>query len=203
MPYVTEPFQAFLSATLDYCDTHLPLSDNAHADLLKLLKEEGSYTFLSLRDDVHFETVKAYARNGCFILIDRGLVGTMPAKFSFGTCVSTLSPTAVAAMRAMLDETALCGYDPDAMGAPPGVAFTDLPIGSARTYWRGMVVFSGTLPIHVTASGVPSWLTVTQLGNMIELTGTPPVATTTTISLHARNNQENSEINQQFSIVVR
>lgn len=205
MPFVTEPFQAYLSAPLEASAVTLSLSANAYADLLKLLQDADAYTYLSIKDNTNFETVKAYAQGG-YILLDRGQAGTKPVKFSFGACLSTLTPTAIAVIDSILkDSLKLCDhyYNPDAMGGQLGVAFTDLPVGRVGSPWRGMIVLGGTLPVQVTVSGVPSWVTAVHYENMVEFTGTPPSSASAVITLHAVNTQENIEINQQFTIAVR
>lgn len=205
MPFVTAPFQAYLAAPISSTDVTLPLSATAKADLVKLLCQDDAYTYLSLRDEVNFETVKAYLSCG-ELLIDRGQAGTTPVKFSFSTCVSTLSPTVAAVVTAMLSEQmsdCMAFYNPDAMGGVLGVAFTDLPTGTLANNWRGMIVLSGTLPMSVSVSGLPGWVKAVQYGNMLELTGKPTATATTAFTLHAKSVQENIEITQQFSIVVR
>ena len=94
MAFVTESFQAYTSAVMNAEDVHLPLATAAYADLLALLNTSGSYTFLTLRDGSYMETVKAYASGG-YVLLERGQGGTTARKFSYGTCVTTVSPTIV------------------------------------------------------------------------------------------------------------
>ena len=204
MAFITEPFQAFLAAPLEATGVTLPLSASAHADLLKLLKEKDSYTYLSIKDNVNFETVKVYADGG-YLLLDRGQAHTTPVKFSFGACVSTLTPTAIAVIENVLkDMVGECRqyYNPDAMGGQLGVAFSDLPAGRVGQEWRGAIVLGGTLPIKITVTGVPSWVTVTHYENMVELVGKPTGAASTAFTLHAVNEQENLEIHQQFTITA-
>ena len=205
MPFVTEPFQAYLAASLDHCDVALPLSNDAYTDLMHLLSTKGTYTYLSIKDDAHFETVKAFVENNC-LMIERGQAGTAPMKFSYGACVSTISPTVMAAVHSLFNDELLdCKYyyNPNAMGGTLDVAFTDLPQATHGVAWRGMVVLGGTLPIAIEVKEAPTWLTIAQHDNMIELTGTPPTVGSYTFTVSAASVQESLNINQRFSIVVR
>lgn len=202
--FVTEPFQAYLAAPLQPTDVTLTLAQPAYADLLKLLDDPKSYTYLSIKDDVEFETVKAYARGG-YIVIDRGQAGTKPARLAFAACVSTLTPTAVAVIHGVLEDAlGECAwhYNPFADGGKLGIAFTDLPEGKVGVPWVGRIVLSGTLPVDIDVTGAPPWMTVIKHDNMVEMMGTPTNTATTSINLHAKNKQEDLEINQKFSITV-
>lgn len=190
MSYVTEAFQAYLAAPLNASDVYLPLSGSATADLLVLLSKESDYTYLTISDDTHVETVKAYATGG-HILLERGLANTTPSKFSYGACVSGVMPTLLAAMRSFiqdtLESTGVCQEEPDAMCTPLGLARVVLPKVELGKEYNGYIILSGVIPIDVEIEGAPSWMTVEQVHNMIDLYGTPRDGVGFTLQLKASN----------------
>lgn len=201
MKYVTEPFMAWLGESLDESAVHLPLTHPAYADLLALLSEPGSYTFLTIKDDTHLETVKAWAE-GQYILLKRGCSGTRPTKFMYGSCVTTVSPTVYAVINDCCQEDCAFYYNPDAMGGHLGVAFVSNPVGTIGELLEVRVVLSGTLPVKVTVTNAPEWMNVVVCDNMIEFLGTPPVAISTPVQIHAVNEQEQIEIQHELTIQV-
>lgn len=212
MPYITESFSAFLSAPLEAADVYLPLAPSPYADLLKLLTGEPClYTYLTIIDDTHMETVKAHAEGG-MILLDRAQGGTEPHKFSYGACVKTVSPTVYAAFTAA-DEwwankvkcelmDSIYRYNPDAMGTTLGVAAQHLPDGKVGEPYWGYVIFSGELPIKFDVTGLPGWVNKTMSDNMLELTGTPPAAQTANFTVEAKNT-EPADFKQTFSFEIK
>lgn len=203
MPFVTEVFQAFLSGILAADDVHIPLAQPAYADLLKLLtSQKDAYTYLTLKDDTHAETVKAYAEGG-YILLDRGLRSTTPTKFPFGTCVSTISPTTAAVLYdAMCDCSSTCGYDPDAMGSQLCVEIENMPQGKVGTTYNGYIILGGVLPITATFDNVPDWMTIRQVGNMIDFTGKPTESKTTVMEMEVSNLRETHVLHHTVTITV-
>ena len=104
MAFVTDIYQAFLSEVLDASSVYLPLAPSPYADLLNILSDKDSYTYLTIKDDTHMETVKAHADGG-YIIIERGQAGTEAVKFPVGACVTTVSPTIVAVIKDLVDES--------------------------------------------------------------------------------------------------
>lgn len=202
MAFVTEPFVAFLSAPLDAADIYLPLSAKAYADLLKLLGTKDSYTYLTICDDTHAETVRAYSA-GSYIIIDRGLAGTSPVKFSYGAKVSTPSPTLVALIDSYLCERIeMCEFheDPDAMCRPFGLAIAHLPTAYIGEEYFGHVTISGVLPMQFEVTNAPTWATVETCGNMVSFEGTPREITDTTFHVKVTNCEGSNVYEQDFNI---
>lgn len=171
MTMQTEYFSAYLSERLEATDVYLPLADAARLDLINVLSDADSYIFLTLKGDTHMETVRA-RREGGYILLDRGLEGTTAVLHHYGTCVTSVSPTVIAAMKDLI-----CNYSCCEDGDCPCVAVTYagavLPEAHAGVAWEGSVVFGGDAPIHMGIEGAPSWMNVSQQGNLLKLYGTP------------------------------
>ena len=185
MPMKTEYFSAFLSERLEATDVYLPLSRPAEADLVSLLPGKDDYIFLTLKGDVHMETVKARNENGTLI-IERGVEGTEAVLHHYGTCVVSVSPTVVAVMKDLI-----CNYSCCEDGDCPcvGVAYAGavLPEAHVGKVWEGSVVFAGDAPIKMGIDNAPDWMNVSQQGGLMRLYGTPAVSGTVPISVSATN----------------
>ena len=199
MAFVTEDFQAFLSSPLEASEVYLPLGSSAYADLLRLLSENGSYTYLTIKDDTHMETVKAYAQGG-YILLDRAQEGTVAVKFSYGACVTTISPTIVAVIKDLFCNYSCCGGGTcDCTSVT--LAASDLPDGNVGVAWNGTITLGGTVPIDASVVA-PSWMTVVQERNVLRLSGTPTTAGSFTIQVNATNCNATSRLTEALQLVI-
>lgn len=169
MSYVSEFFDATLISKLEASDVNLPVSETAVADLLSLLSDSESYTYLAIKSDQSYEVVKAKGGNGVIIL-ERGLEGTTPAMHPFGACVAMVSPLTLAVMKDIICNYECC--ESDCPCEPVEVAVASLPVAEYGKEYNGIVVFTGTQPIHVGVTGAPAWMTVTQEKGVVKLTGT-------------------------------
>ena len=199
MAFVTESFQAYTSAVMNAEDVHLPLATAAYADLLALLNTSGSYTFLTLRDGSYMETVKAYASGG-YVLLERGQCGTTARKFSYGTCVTTVSPTIVEVIKDIFCNFNCCSDD--CGGVALSVSTADLYSGNVGVPWTGTVTFTGSLPMNLSVSGAPSWMSVVKNKNVIILTGTPTSAAELTLTVSGTNCNGKSSTSQSFNVTI-
>lgn len=106
MPYANDYFQAYLESKITATDAHLPVCAEAKADLLRFIPN-GSYTYASLVDDTNMETVIIRNEYGELIL-ERGIEDTTPVAHPLGTCVRTVSPTAIAAIKDLICNWKCC-----------------------------------------------------------------------------------------------
>lgn len=199
MSYVTEIFSAGLTQAMDADAVTLPLTSGALADLTKLLEEDGAYTFASIRSDSTFETVKIYLASGTLV-VDRAQAGTEAVKHPCGSLVCLVSPTTIAAIKALVCEYDCCEDECPCTGVE--YAGAALPTGTVDSAWEGHVVFAGSLPITVVASGQPSWLTITAEGGVVNMSGTPTSAGTYSFLIGAANCNGTKFAMQNVQIVV-
>lgn len=185
MNMTTEFFSAFLTAPLEESGKYITLTKEAAADLASILKSNGSYIYLTLRDDANIETVRAHLEQG-FLMVDRGLSGTEAVKHPIGTCVSSVSPTVIAVIKDLICNYDCC-EDGDCPKNPADFLNIYTPSGSTGTAYHGTIEFTGTDPVQVTVAGAPDWLTVTRTGNTLSLTGTPTSAGDVTFSIALTN----------------
>ena len=201
MPFVTEDFQAYLSNPLEAGEIYLPLSHPPYADLLAMLSSNaGNYTFLTIKDDTHLETVKARAEGG-YILLERGQAGTVAVKFGYGACVTTVSPTIVAVIKDLFCNYSCCnGGTCDCTGV--SLAAYDLPDANVGVAWAGFITLSGTVPIEAAVKNAPAWMTITQERNVITLTGTPTTAGAVSLLVEANNCNATARISEVLQLVI-
>ena len=168
----------------------------------KLLTEEtGNYTFLSIRNPTHLETVRARAEGG-YILLDRGLEGTEAVKHPYGACVTTISPTIVAVIKDLFCNYSCCqGAVCDCTAVT--IAAADLPDANVGVPWEGTVTLSGTLPIDAAVTGAPLWMRVVQERNMLRLSGTPDVAGAVSLLVEAANCNNTAHVSEAVQVVVK
>lgn len=173
MSYVSEFFDATLISKLEASDVNLPVSETAVADLLSLLSDSESYTYLAIKSDQSYEVVKAKGGNGVIIL-ERGLEGTTPVTHPFGACVAMVSPLTLAVMKDIICNYECCESDcPCEPVELVGVYNVPARIMVGDTF-NAFAVFTGKTPISMGASGAPEWMTITQEGSVLHLTGTVP-----------------------------
>ena len=194
MGLVTCDFTAYLAKILESSDVYMTLSSEAEADLLKLLNGSGSYTYLSLKDNTNYETVKAYVVGGK-VIIDRGLAGTTATRHPVGTCIASISPTVIQAMYDMY-----C-LNPDMDNTSLGLGKSSLSNGSVGTAYFGFVYFQGALPMSIECSGAPSWATVACINNMVTFNGTPDASGTSTLAFKVSNVEGTFETTRTLKIV--
>lgn len=183
MPLKTEFFSAYTTAAMSADDKALPVCDAARADLLGLL-ESGDYTYLSITDDAHFETVKVVNDHGTLVL-ERGLEGTDAVAHPDGACVKSVSPTVIAAIKDLVCNYQCC--DGPCECTPVAFSGANLPGGAVGQSWHGAVIFTGDAPVHCGVSQLPAWMSAQVVGGTILLDGTPTQAGEWTISCAATN----------------
>lgn len=178
---VTPYFTATLINKLDKLDVQLSLSQADNARLLAAIGD-GNYTYLTIRDSTAAEIVKAEVTCDT-ILITRAQDGTVATTFPKGSCVRfEMTPAVV--------KDLICNYDccdgpcPCTAVTSAGVSF---PPATSGQPWTGNAIFSGTLPIELTSTGAPSWVTVTVGTNYLTFSGTPTGAGTFNIAIAATN----------------
>lgn len=184
MGFVTEYFDATLTAKLPADAVSPTLSESAVADLTSLLSPDGAYTYLSLKSDHTYEVVKARLSGG-LIYFERGQEGTAAVLHPLGTCVSAISPLTLAVIKAMACEYDCC--EGDCVCDPVEFAGSAIPTAIVGKAWEGAAMFTGTLPIVCTANGLPSWVNVSTQNNMLKLSGTPTQPGTYSFTVAAAN----------------
>ena len=201
MPYVTDIYQAYLSSPIDASDVYLPVAHPAYADLLKLLSSAtGNYTFLTIKDDTHMETVKAWAEGG-YILMERGLEGTEPKKFGYGACVTTISPTIVAVIKDLFCNYSCCGGGTcDCTNV--SLVSAELPDGNVGVEWTGVITLGGTIPIEATVKNAPAWMNIVQERTVLNLSGVPTTAGSISLLVEATNCNATARISEALQLVI-
>lgn len=179
-------FSAYLTEKIAANETHLPLCDAARADLVNILGDDG-YTFLTIKDDVNIETVKVRNDHGVLLLERRGLEGTKAVAHPENSCVLSVQPTVMAAVKDLI-----CNYDccaDDCPCDPVTTAFYSEKPATAKVgaQWAYAVSFNGTPPLQCGVSAVPSGITAKSTGNTIVFSGTPAKAGTYSIAVSATN----------------
>lgn len=185
MGYVTEIFGAALNQSMEKDETTLPVGPSAYADLVSLLQKEGDYTYATLRSDSTCETVKLSVVAGTLI-VERAQEGTEAAKHPCGTTVCLVSPTTVAAIKALICEYDCC-EETDCECEPVTVAGLWLPEAYVHVAWSGAVVFSGKMPLTITINGQPEWMAAVVEGSVLQLRGTPTEAGDVSFAVAAGN----------------
>lgn len=184
MSYVTEIFTAGLTQAMEADAVTLPLASSALADLSKLLEEDDTYTFASIKSDSTFETVKIYIASGSLV-VDRAQAGTSAVKHPCGSIVCLVSPTIEAALKAIICEYDCCEGDCPCTDVTFAGAF--LPTATVNTAWEGCVLFTGSLPMSFGITNQPSWMTIEAEGGTVRLSGTPTGVGTYSFAVAASN----------------
>ena len=176
---ILKPFAAHLSRTLEKTDATLPLSEAGLAWFLSLVPE-GETLPLVINDGLTYEEVLATNSAG-HITLERGRGETEARKFPRGACARFEVTLSVVRHE-------ICNYDCCPAGdcaEPPAVAGTLLPAGMAGTPWEGAVIFTGTLPLTLAATGLPPWCQAEAGPNFLKLSGTPDGAGSWNVSVAA------------------
>lgn len=173
--YVTEIFSAGTTNVMEADAVTIPLGAEATADLLKLLSDEDDYTYAAIASDATYETVKLTNVSNTLV-VERGIEGTTAVKHPCGSVVCLVSPTTVAAIKALI-----CEYDCCADEDCPceGVAFAGsyLPPITVGEEWSGAVIVTGKAPVQFAIKDQPAWMNAVSEGNTLKLSGTPTSAT--------------------------
>ena len=196
----TEFFSAYIVDALLPGDVHIPLSAAAEADLKALLASEGSYVYLTIRDELNAETVKCSLSAGTLVL-ERGLEGTEAVKHPYGACVSTVSPTVMAVVKDLICHYDCC-EDGDCTAVPVSFSTVNTPPASTGAAWQGSVELDGSDPITLDASAAPSWMTVKRYGHLVLMKGTPSSAGDVSFSLYAVNLNGTETASAQIAFTV-
>lgn len=199
MALVTEFFSAYTSEKLEATDTYLPLSEGAKADLVTLLTGEDKYIYLTLKDEVNIETVRASYEGG-LILLERGLEGTTAILHPLGTCVTAVSPTIMAAIKDLI-----CNYQCCEGGCtvePVSFESAYLPAAYIGKEWAGILRFGGSSPMQLGIANTPAWMTVTQVKNELQLSGTPTEAGTLSLGAFGVNGDGTNTVTKEVILTV-
>lgn len=174
MGYVTEEFGAVLNQSMDKDALSLPVSASVRADLAALLQKDGDYTYATLRSDSTYETIRLSMVAG-ELVVQRAVEGTEAVKHPCGTTVCLVSPTTVAAIKALICEYDCC-EETDCECEPVTVAGSWLPEAYVHVAWSGAVVFSGKQPLAIAINNQPAWMQAVVEGSVLQLSGTPTEA---------------------------
>lgn len=196
----TEFFSALLNRALDPADVHLPIDAAAEADLKALLSEEGSYVYLTIRDELNAETVKCSISAGTLVL-ERGVEGTQGVRHPYGACVSTVSPTVMAVVKDLICHYDCC-EDGDCTAVPVTLHSVNAPAAFRGAAWQGSVELDGSDPITLDASAAPSWMTVRRYGHLVLMKGTPSSAGNVSFTLYAVNLNGTESASAQIAFTV-
>lgn len=164
---IMRDYSANLMGVLLPTDKFLNLS---HRDLTALIAivPDGEDIFLTIRDNAHVEYVMVTNQCGTLVLT-RGLGGTEPTKFPFGSCVKfELSITVV--------EWLICNHnccEGDCPCTPVTSAGSVLPPAYVGVPWEGSFVFNGSVPMAFGVDGMPSWMNAEYGANYVRVFGTP------------------------------
>lgn len=162
------------------------LSASAYNDLKTLLaEEEDAYTFASIRSEDTFETVKL-TLSADTVVMERGYEGTAAVMHPCGSLVCLVSPTTVAAIKALICEYDCC-KDGDCECDAAAYAGAVLPAATVNKAWSGGVLFTGKLPMTFGVNGQPEWMEVSSEGSVLSLEGTPTSTGTYIFSVAAAN----------------
>ena len=196
----TEFFSALLNRAMDPADVYLPIDASAEADLKALLADEGSYVYLTIRDELNAETVKCSLSGGTLVL-ERGLEGTQGVRHPYGSCVSTVSPTVMAVVKDLICHYDCC-EDGGCTAVPVSFNTVNTPPASVGASWQGSVELDGSDPVTLDASAAPSWMTVRRYGHLVLMKGTPSSAGNVSFSLYAVNLNGTETASAQIAFTV-
>lgn len=184
MPYKNEYFSAMLNEKLEKDAVYLPVNEAVKADLVALLKEEDDYIYLAIRSDTTYETVKVRNEAGT-LLIERGVEGTTAVLHPYGSCIISVSPTVIAAIKDLVCNHNCC--EEDCPVTPVQYLAQTVPPAVVSHSWSGAIIFSGTEPVTMGTTNLPKWITATQQGTTLLLEGTPSAASTYSFTVAAAN----------------
>lgn len=179
-------FMASTVGVIDVQSVDLPLSRGAHADLANMLREPDDYIYLTIRSDTHMETVKVRNEAG-YLIMERGLEGTKPAKHHVGSCVSSVSPTTVAVIKDLICNWSCCNGEPCPCSGATLEGITVISEGQVGRPYKAVLTFGGTLPMTISVGGLPEWATAVQTNNTVTITGTPDMAKETKCAIAVSN----------------
>lgn len=194
-------FSAFTCDAIEATAVELPLASAAKADLLAMLKDPDDYIYLTIRGDVHLETV-CVRNNAGYLVMDRGLEGTQPVKHHAGSCVSSVSPTVIATIKDLICNWSCCkdGPCPCTEATLRGIAI--ISDGQVGRNYMAELTFDGTLPMNINIDGLPHWATAVQSNNTVVVTGIPDIAGETKTNI-AVTNCGGSSLTMSDAYVIR
>lgn len=179
-------FSAFTCSAIEATDVELPLPSAAKADLLNMLSKPDDYIYLTIRGDVHLETV-CVKNNAGYLVMDRGLEGTQAVKHHTGSCVSSVSPTVIATIKDLICNWSCCKDGPCPCTDVTLKGVNVVSEGQVGRGYKAVLTFGGTVPMVISLSGLPSWATAFQTNNTVTVTGVPDKAGETKTHIAASN----------------
>ena len=179
-------FSAFTCDPIEATAVELPLAGAAKADLLNMLKDKDDYIYLTIRGDIHLETVRVRNEAG-YLIMDRGLEGTQPARHHSGSCVSSVSPTVIATIKDLICNWSCCNDEPCPCTGAELEGIVVLSEGQVGFEYKAVLSFGGSLPMNVNISGLPGWATAIQTNNTVTVTGVPNTAGETKCTVSVTN----------------
>lgn len=195
---ILSPISLVLNSILEADDKYLPL---ATPDLNKLLSHvpEGEDIYLTIKDDLYTEYIKAQNQCGT-IVIERGIAGTTPRRFPRGSCVFFETSLPVV-------QWLICNYDCCATDCPCTTVQSAgglMPQVEPGQPWRGTAVFTGDLPMNFGVTGLPYWLRASSKSNTVILEGTAPAEYTgpDVIAVTATNCNGQGVATQIFELAI-
>lgn len=196
----TDYYFAVTSSRMEPNDQAIPLPPAKENALLAILPEDGDYTYLAIRGDTHYECIKVENRDGSMV-VTRGIEGTNSVTHHTGSCVGSVAPATIAAIKDLICNYSCCedGCPCDPVQAA-GQALAPARVGER---WEGSVSFAGSLPMTVGVSDLPSWMSAEAKHNTVRLSGTPPVVGTYNFSAAATNCGGTSIATQSCTLIVR
>lgn len=193
-------FQTYLTACLEADDLDLPVSKDSNNRLLSQLNP-GEFTFLTIsvapnmREDVMLSNISGT------LILERGINGTTPLRFPRGSMVMFEVTTAVVKWLVCNHD---CCADEPCEAVPPEETWSNFPDGKAGIPWVGTVVFSGSLPMQIGVSSLPSWITAEVGKTSVVFRGTPPASTSAVSVSCAATNMSGKvvPVTGQFSVAA-
>lgn len=179
-------FSAFTCDPIEATAVELPLAGAAKADLLNMLKNPDDYIYLTIRGDIHLETV-CVRNDAGYLIMDRGLEGTQPVKHHAGSCVSSVSPTVVATIKDLICNWSCCKDGPCPCEGAELQGINVVSPGQVGFEYKAELTFGGSLPMNIALGGLPEWATAKQTNNTVVVTGVPDRAGETKVQTAVSN----------------
>lgn len=178
---IMQNFTAYLNAPLEADANFLPLS-NADYARLKALVPVDEEIYLTVKDELYSEWVLLENKCDSFVLT-RGVSDSVPRRFPKGSCVY-FEPSVPVIKWLICNHECCVGDCPCDPVTASGVSSTP---GTVGTPWDGVAIFSGELPMELSASGIPTWAQAEIGANFIRIYGTPTSQGITNVAVAATN----------------
>ncbi len=192
---ILKPFNANLAEVMYADDKFLPLNKHDMARLIELIPD-GDETFLTIRDNLYTEYVRAENQCGT-IVVHRG-IDSEPRKFPRGACV--FFETSLPVVKWLICNYDCCEGDCDCQ--PVELVREVSPAGKVGQEWYGRMNFRGSLPIRFGLGEVPDWVHVETQDHIVEFSGTPRAKGSFGITVSATNCQGNNIVTETIKVVV-